>query len=235
MKNRRKKAKGVMARACRQASEALKRLDQRVLQSASPQMDESRKAQLLAWVHHHLMVPVIIERDRHLVSPLPSEELAVEAARPSLNRINIVALLLSGAVGVDEHLAFRNLVPPPPGWEFAVAGIAGDSVPPAGGAVAAELVGWLHRRLTLAAQRTRLHSDEEIQALLGWAEAELILCALGCFHLDQYLGIAVPPYEQTALSPTLITLAARGHVSIEWTPDGPVSTALTPPPGLVIG
>lgn len=186
--HRHRKSERQESPAIRSPHDVVKHLNQRILRVVAPEVNEDGRAQVINWVHHHLIAPVIIERDRHLVVPLLSEAATMERAQPSLERIKLIRLMLSGAVDIDEHLAFENLVPPPPGWQFAVAGIAGDALPPSPSSLAPQLVDWLHGRLTHTAQRTRLHTEAGIAAILAWTDSELIVYALGWFQLEPYLG-----------------------------------------------
>ena len=192
-----------------------------------PSVSENKKAEVLTWVHHHLMAPGIIEFDSDLVRPRPLQEAVSEMVEPSLDRNEIVRLLLSGTVGIDENLGFRLLVPPP-GPELVVACIVGDAVPPAKGALAAERVAWLHRRLTHTAQRTRFHQDWEIKAMLEWADAEFIKYAVRMLEFGRYLE-KPPIFERVPVEPILIAWAARGYSGVDWTPEKPFFIKLGSP------
>ena len=205
----------------------VRQLDQRILECIDPTVDKSKKAEILSWVHHHLMVPVIIEWDRQLARPLPSQEEAREMEQPSLKCIDILRLMLNGAVAIDENLVFRVLIPPPPGYAAALDCSAEHCLTPA--PVASELVAWLRRRLAHTAQRTRFHEDSELKALLEWAEAELILYAVRRFELGRYL-VPAPSFTGAPVMPAVIMTVARGYWSIAWTGDEPVFKVLTPPP-----
>lgn len=88
-------------------------LDQQLLAAADETLEESEKAELLAWAHQHLMAPVIDLQQRAREPGDTNKNHCDEGARFSLDCIDIIHWLLTGDAVVSQGLKFRGVKPFP--------------------------------------------------------------------------------------------------------------------------
>ncbi len=171
----------------------VRQLDQQLLECVEGEsLSAAQQAELLAWAHCHLLsVYVALHLD---ASPDPAAPSADKRLiDPCTGVVEIISNMLLGEVPVEEDLTFRC---PPVCCERSRA-------------LSNRLSVWVRRRIELAAQRTRWHTDAELAALWAAVEAHLITGCIARFGLADLLKVKVPALR--GLEPT-----TRGCLQAMW-------------------
>ena len=175
--------------------------------------DEDLSAQhrneLLAWAHNHLFCAYLaIQLDR--CRDLTAESVPKRFIRPCRTVIDMIGQMLQGGIPLGEDMTFH--CPP--------------CVCPQTIVFNRRLSAWLRHRIALAAQRTRLHTDMELDAIWKSIEGYLVTCALVWFELADLLDVEVPDAETLDATTRDCLDAVRGERGLAWTPSGAVSLDL---------
>ena len=183
-------------------------LDKQILECVQGEaLCERQQSELLAWVHSHLLSPYVALR-MEMYPGLATKPAPKRFVPPCCTMVEAISQMLQGGIPLGEDLTFAC---PPSGCPRALA-------------LSRELPAWLRRRVLLAAQRTRLHSDAELTALWQAIEAHLVTEAVAWFELADWLAVDVPA-DQTLLATNHCLDVARGQRGVTWTPAGAVLQA----------
>lgn len=135
---------------------------------------------------------------------------AQEFICPCRAAIEVIGNMLQGGMPLGEEMTFRC---PPRACPRALA-------------LSQKLPAWLRRRVVLAAQRTRLHTEAELAALWEAVEAHLLTGAVAWFELADYLEVEVPTLDDLDAATRGCLEAVRGTRGLAWTRDEVVLTQL---------
>ncbi len=192
---------------------AMQQLDEQILEVvAGESLSAPQQADLLAWTHRHLLAAYVAEQ----LDARPDPALPPAWRRlihPCHTDVDMIGEMLQGGVPLEPDLTFHC---PPTGC-------------PGAQALSEKLPGWLRRRVALAAQRTRLHTEAELAELWENIEAHLVAGAMVWFKLADLLYPPTSlPAKKTVHATTRACLdAVRAARGISWDPTG--TTLLSTP------
>lgn len=184
----------------------MRQLDEQILECVE---DESLSAhqqnELLAWVHSHLLsayvaVQLIAYTDS-MTGPAPESPV-----HTCLSAVEMIDQMLQGGVPLGPSGTFQC---PPSGCASALA-------------LSQAMTAFVHRRIILVAQRTRLHAEAELTALWSTVEDHLITGAIAGFELADLLDADVPSAEALDAITLGCLEAMDGVRGLVWTPAGAV-------------
>ena len=177
--------------------------DQQILGCVEDEsLSPTQQAELLAWTHDHLL---------SAYAAFALDVLALAAGkRQAKHRINachsvveIISNMLDGGIPLEaEDMTFHC---PPLCCRRAQA-------------LSQRLPGWIRRRVVLAAQRTRWHTEAELTALWEAIEAHLITGAIAEFELADLLGVEVPDLKALETTTLGCLEAMNGAQGLSWEP-----------------
>ena len=182
----------------------VRQLDQQILLGVEDEcLSAAQQAELLAWVHAHLLSAYVA---------FTLDALALVAGKPMPHRrilacrggVETISLMLEGGLPLGEDLTFA--CPP----------VCCRGAQDLGG----RLAGWVRRRVVLAAQRTRWHTEAELACLWEAVEAHLITGAIVEFELSDLLEVDVPAREALEATTRRCLEAMRAARDLSWTPAG---------------
>ena len=186
----------------------VRRLDKQILECVRYEaLSACQQGELLAWVRAHLLSAYVAIRMEMYPGPT-AKPARKRFVLPCCTMVDVISQMLQGGIPLGEDRAFHC---PPSGCPRALA-------------LSRELPAWLHRRILLAAQRTRLHAPAELAELWETIEAHLLTEAVTWFELTDLLDIDIPA-TQTLLTTNHCLDVARGQRGIAWTPAGAVLQA----------
>lgn len=164
-----------------------------------------QRADLLAWMHEHLLSTYVADLLDLYPGPVPAFA-SKRRICPCRSSIEIAGNMLQGAIPLEPDHTFLC---PPSGCPRALA-------------LSKKLPVWLRRRVVLAAQRTRLHDEMELTALWQAVEEHLLTGAMAWFDFTDYLQVDVPTLEALDVTTRGCLAAAHGTLGLIWTPAGAV-------------
>ena len=172
------------------------------------QLSDRQQGELLRWVHSHLISAyVAMQFDKRFDGTV---DLALKRlVHPCLTNISMIGQMIQGGVPLEPDLTFHC---PPSGCPRSLA-------------LARKLPAWLQRRVVLAAQRTRLHTQAELKALWKAIKIHLITGALAWFELDDLLEVELPAAETLHIITRDYLEAVYKVRGLAWTPAGVVLRA----------
>lgn len=184
----------------------MRQLDEQILACVEDRsLVVQQRDELLTWVHDHLLSAYAANLLDLYPGPAPKFA-ARHLICPCRSVIEMIGNMLQGGVPLEPDFTFRC---PPSGCPSALA-------------LSRKLPAWLRRRVTLAAQRTRLHTDAELAALWGASEEHLLTGAPVWFDLNEFLEVDVPTLDALDASTRGCLEAIRGTRGLIWTPAGAV-------------
>lgn len=168
-------------------------------------LSAAQQAELLAWAHGHLLVAHVALRLDDLTL-LAAESADSRFVNPCHSAVNLINHMLQGGVPLEDDLTFR--CPP--------------VCCPCADVLHARLLAWMRQRVRLAAQRTRWHTDAELDRLWQAVEAHLLVDSLVEFELADCLDADVPSAETLEAMTSGCLEAMRAGRGLAWTPAGAV-------------
>ena len=188
----------------------VRQFDEQILECVEDEdLTAQQRNELLAWAHNHLSCAYLaIQLDRY--RDLTAESVPKHFIRPCRTVIDMISQMLQGGVPLGDDMTFHC-----PPW-----------VCPQTIAFNRRLSAWLRHRIVLAAQRTRLHTGMELDAIWQSIEGYLVTCALVWFELADSLDVEVPDAETLDATTRDCLDAVRGGRGLVWTPSGAVSSDL---------
>ena len=170
-------------------------------------LSSAQQDALLDWAHHHLISAYVAVFLDTFAEPAARSLAARSRLHPCGSAMEVIAEMLQGGLPLEAaDLSFHC---PPRGCERARA-------------LSDRLTAWVRRRTVLAAQRTRLHTNEELTRLKKIIEAHLLTAALARFGLLELLEEALPPLPALDATTGACLGALRATRGLAWTPDGAV-------------
>lgn len=188
----------------------VRQFDEQILECVEDDdLTAHQRNELLIWAHNHLFCAYLaIQLDtRRDLTAGPESRCSI---RPCSTVIDMIGQMLQGGVPLGEDMVFH--CPP-----FSC---------PQTLVFNRRLTAWLRHRVVLAAQRTRLHGDMELDAIWKSIEGYLVTCALVWFELADLLDVEVPAAETLDATTRDLLDVVRGERGLVWTPSGAVSLAL---------
>ena len=182
----------------------VRQLDEQILLGVEEEsLSPVQQSELLGWVHAHLLTAYVA---------FNLDALAAVAAKSAAKRrvlacgsvIEMISNLLQGGLPLEDDLTFHC---PPSCCQRA-------------DALRGRLPGWVRRRVVLAAQRTRWHTEAELACLWEAVEAHLITGAIAEFALAELLDVEVPDLDALETTTLECLEAMRGARDLSWTPTG---------------
>ena len=173
------------------------------------ELSSHQQGELLAWAHRHLLSTCVAA---HLdACPLATTDPAPPwLIRPCCSNVEMIIQMLQGGIPLGADRIFEC---PPTGCSRA-------------DALARKMPVWLRQRVVLAAQHTRLHSAEDLDALWAAVEAHLLGGAITWFDLTKWSDNADMPDPEVLHAAALGCLkVVRGERGIAWTPAGVILQA----------
>ena len=181
----------------------VRQIDKQILLCVEDEcLSSAQQAELLAWVHAHLLSAYVA---------FTLDALSLVAGKPVPERrilawggVETISLLLEGELPLREDLTFHS----PP------------ACCPRAHDLCGRLSGWIRRRVALAAQRTRWHTEAELACVWEAVEAHLITGAVAEFELTDLLDVEVPALEALEATTLRCLEAMREARDLAWTPAG---------------
>lgn len=184
----------------------VRQLDQQLLQCVEDEaLSAAQQAELLAWAHGHLLVAYVAMR-LDVLTILAAESADNRLVNPCRSAVDMIENMLQGGVPLDNDLTFR--CPP--------------VCCPCADALHTRLLAWMRQRIRLAAQRTRWHTDAELDQLWAAVETHLLVDSVVGVGLDEWLEVDVPRAETLEAATGGCLEAMRAGRGLAWTPAGAV-------------
>ena len=185
----------------------VRQLDRQLLECVEDEaLSAAQQAELLAWAHGHLLVAYVATHlGDHSIFGVGLTE--TRLVTPCLDAVDIIKNMLQGDVPVEDDLTF--CCPP--------------VCCPCADAMRERLSVWMRQRVRFAAQRTRWHTDAELDRLWEAVEAHLLTGSIVWFELAEWLETDAPSAETLGAATEGCLEAMCTGRGLAWTPAGAVS------------